>query len=250
MSDVQVMPAEPPVDDDAGHDHTGDPSEALDLSGLPPVWQAPQTDDRALLGAVLGSISDRIAGRATRSFGPQDVVSEAMQQQSGEQQIDPFLGFGEQPGGWGQPGYGLAGFAPDEEGRFDLSGLNPSQLRVTPGRDGVPRGLRPNAARGAALFRDVFGFEGVIGGLGTRPNPTDHDDGNAIDVMTNEDKDLGYAYLEALLANTELLEQMGVEYIIFDQVIYSRWRGYEGRRMEDRGGPTVNHEDHLHLSYN
>lgn len=117
---------------------------------------------------------------------------------------------------------------------------------VVPGQNGVPAGLKENAARGAAMVREVFGFDGTIGGLGQRSNKSDHPYGNAIDVMTNENMALGQQVADFFVKNRE---DLGVKYVIFNQRIASASNGWQWTPMEDRGSPTANHVDHPHISF-
>lgn len=117
---------------------------------------------------------------------------------------------------------------------------------VTPGKNGVPPGLRPNAARGAALVRKLFDFKGTIGGVGKRPNKSDHPHGNAIDVMTNKDMKKGQQIADFFRKNHA---KLGVKYVIFNQRIASAKSGWQWRKMADRGSPTANHLDHPHISF-
>lgn len=87
-----------------------------------------------------------------------------------------------------------------------------------------------------------FGIS-TIGGYGQRDNPTDHDDGLALDFMTRS----GGALADYARANAA---RLGVTYVIWDQRIWSRARDAEGwRPMADRGSPTANHKDHVHVSF-
>ncbi len=118
---------------------------------------------------------------------------------------------------------------------------------VTPGRNGVPAGLQPNAARGAALVRDL-GFTGTIGGMrAPGGRPSDHHHGNAIDVMTHGDRAMGNKVKDYFIQNAR---ELGVKYVIYEQRIYSAANNWQGRLMEDRGSPTQNHMDHPHISFN
>lgn len=82
-----------------------------------------------------------------------------------------------------------------------------------------------------------------VGGWGTRPNATDHDDGLALDFMTRN----GAALAEYVRANAR---RLGVTYVIWSQHIWSVARSGEGwRLMEDRGSDTANHKDHVHVSF-
>jgi hypothetical protein len=120
---------------------------------------------------------------------------------------------------------------------------------VVPGQGGVPSGLQPNAARGAAAARRILGFEGTIGGIGQRNNASDHPHGNAIDIMTHDDVGSGWSYAQWFLENRD---QFGVTYIIFDGAIASprgdwQWRPY--RHPAGRTDPTAMHKDHVHISF-
>jgi hypothetical protein len=118
---------------------------------------------------------------------------------------------------------------------------------VGPGRDtSIPRGLRPNAARGARIVREQFGFRGEIGGIGHRSGPSDHPHGNAIDVMTHGDVTRGNAIAEHFRRNHQ---ELGVKYVIYRQMIASPRTGWQWQPMRDRGSPTANHMDHPHISF-
>jgi hypothetical protein len=87
-----------------------------------------------------------------------------------------------------------------------------------------------------------FGIS-TIGGYGNRDNATDHDDGLALDFMTRSGGALA-AYAQANAA------RLGVTYIIWNQQIWNISRAAEGwRPMADRGSPTANHKDHVHVSF-
>ncbi len=124
----------------------------------------------------------------------------------------------------------------------DTADLGP----VTPGQNGVPAGLNENAARGAAQVREVFGFDGTIGGVGQRSNKSDHPHGNAIDVMTNDNMQQGQDIADFFRAHHD---ELGVKYVIFNQRIASPRTGWQWEAMEDRGSPTANHLDHPHISF-
>lgn len=119
------------------------------------------------------------------------------------------------------------------------------QPSSAPSKKGTPHGLRPNAARGAQVAREL-GFNGVIGGIGQRKNPSDHPHGNAIDVMTQNHHTQGRQIAEHFRANHE---QLGVKYVIYEQQIASPKNNWQWRPMKDRGNPTANHQDHAHVSF-
>jgi len=113
------------------------------------------------------------------------------------------------------------------------------------GQRGIPDGLRQNAANGARVVREM-GFGGTIGGLGERSHASDHPHGNAIDVMTQRDTNMGRQVAENFRQNHD---QLGVKYVIYQQQIASPRTGWQWRPMEDRGSPTANHMDHVHISF-
>lgn len=78
-------------------------------------------------------------------------------------------------------------------------------------------------------------------GVGERGNASDHPDGLALDLMVRGEK--GDRIAECALDNAD---QLGVKYVIFQQRMNSG-DGWES--MEDRGGDTANHMDHVHISF-
>ncbi|MDQ4118113.1 MAG: hypothetical protein M3235_14295, partial [Actinomycetota bacterium] len=87
----------------------------------------------------------------------------------------------------------------------------------------------------------AFGQPDMLG-VGSRGNASDHPDGKALDLMTS-DPARGDAIAECALANAE---ELGVTYVIWNQRI-NTGSGWES--MEDRGGDTANHKDHVHISF-
>jgi hypothetical protein len=155
-------------------------------------------------------------------------------------------GRGRRPGGGNTSSPGTSR-GPMPSGNPNVAPGVPNLGPVVPGRNGVPGGLQPNAARGAAIVRQHFGFTGDIGGLrepGGRPS--DHHHGNAIDVMTHGNRQLGNAIKDYFIQNAR---ELGVKYVIFEQRIYSASNNWQGRLMADRGNPTENHMDHPHISF-
>jgi hypothetical protein len=84
----------------------------------------------------------------------------------------------------------------------------------------------------------VFPGHDVLG-VGSRGNVSDHPEGYALDFMTTS----GDAIADCAVENADAL---GISYVIWNQRINT---GSGWRRMEDRGSPTANHEDHVHLSF-
>ena len=82
---------------------------------------------------------------------------------------------------------------------------------------------------------------------GVRPDSLpDHPSGLALDLMVYKDKVRGDAIAKYLEANARPL---GVQYMIWYQHIWNIDRADEGwRSMADRGDPTSNHMDHVHVT--
>jgi hypothetical protein len=80
-------------------------------------------------------------------------------------------------------------------------------------------------------------MHGVAGRAGT----SDHPHGLALDFMV--DRTTGDALAACALAN---MDALGIKYVIWEQAIN---HGNGWKRMEDRGGDTANHFDHVHISF-
>jgi uncharacterized protein YgiM (DUF1202 family) len=87
---------------------------------------------------------------------------------------------------------------------------------------------------------------------GYRNDPSsDHYSGRALDLMlpnytTASGKALGAKVAAWGVAN---LKQYGIDYVIYNQHIYSGRRASEGwRLMADRGSDSANHKNHVHIS--
>lgn len=106
-------------------------------------------------------------------------------------------------------------------------------------------GVKPWVLEAADEIGGKFGIKS-IGGVGSRPNPSDHPGGLALDFMTQGS--IGSALARYVMENAK---RLGVKYIIWQQHIWSLARASEGwRLMGDRGSPTANHMDHVHVSFN
>jgi hypothetical protein len=104
-------------------------------------------------------------------------------------------------------------------------------------------GLSANAQAVVAAVRATFPQITSIGGL--RGGGGDHSTGHAVDIMTS-DVALGTAIAEYMRANAG---RLGITYVIWRQRVWMPIRASEGwRLMEDRGSPTANHYDHVHVS--
>lgn len=96
-------------------------------------------------------------------------------------------------------------------------------------------------------IKTVYGWRAPSAG---QRDPNGHPAGLALDFMTPDSGgkptgDQVAAYLQTNAA------RLSVRYIIWQQAIWSPDRASEGwRPMEDRGSPTQNHMDHVHVSLN
>lgn len=79
---------------------------------------------------------------------------------------------------------------------------------------------------------------------GTWRSDGEHGQGRAIDIMVSGQT--GWEIAEFLRAN---YAELGIEYLIYAQKIWSVERGGEGwRGMSNRGSATANHYDHVHVT--
>lgn len=101
-------------------------------------------------------------------------------------------------------------------------------------------GVRPHVAQAGHYLKSRFGI-GVVGGVGSRPNASDHPKGLALDFMTRGEN--GTALANHVIANKG---HFGVTYAIWRQAMNN---GSGWRPMENRGGDTANHMDHVHVSF-
>ena len=105
----------------------------------------------------------------------------------------------------------------------------------------VPDGVSPNIklvhAAVCAAFPDITTY-------GTFRNDGEHSQGLAVDIMVSGPR--GTEIAEFLRSNAG---DLGVNYLIYQQQIWSVERGGEGwRGMDDRGSVTANHFDHVHVT--
>jgi len=108
----------------------------------------------------------------------------------------------------------------------------------------VEEGLTPDAIRVhraiCAKFPDITSY----GGLRSGDSGSEHATGHALDIMVSGSE--GQEVADWLQAN---YKKLGVSQLIWQQHIWTVQRSSEGwRAMEDRGGTTANHYDHVHVS--
>jgi hypothetical protein len=100
--------------------------------------------------------------------------------------------------------------------------------------------VQPHVRTAADVLGCAFGKPTVLGIAG-RGGPSDHPKGRALDFLV--DRPTGDALAACAVGNREAL---GVSYVIWRQRIDT---GGGFRLMEDRGSPTANHFDHVHVSF-
>ncbi|WP_300019312.1 hypothetical protein [Pseudonocardia sp.] len=127
-----------------------------------------------------------------------------------------------------------AAAAEEAERRASVSGgdcgISTSQL-------GAVKGF----VREAAQFLGCTFGEPTMLGVAGRAGTSDHPSGRAVDFMV--DRSTGDALAACALENQDA---MGISYVIWEQRI-NHGSGWEP--MEDRGGVTANHFDHVHVSF-
>jgi len=112
-----------------------------------------------------------------------------------------------------------------------------------PGGSSVESGLTTDAIRvHRALCHRYPQFTSF---LGRRSSSGYHGQGRALDCMIS-DSSVGWAAARWVRANAKSL---GVSEVIYRQQIWTVQRSSDGwRSMSDRGSPTANHMDHVHVS--
>ncbi|MCH1868467.1 hypothetical protein [Nocardioides sp. CFH 31398] len=94
------------------------------------------------------------------------------------------------------------------------------------------------------VHRVVCGNFPEISTYGTLRSDGEHAQGIAMDIMVSGDR--GWEVANFLQANAA---ELGINYLIYSQQIWSVERSGEGwRGMEDRGSTTANHYDHVHVT--
>jgi hypothetical protein len=107
--------------------------------------------------------------------------------------------------------------------------------------------VKPWVQAAANELGGKFGISSIGGYRASAKDQNGHPAGRALDLMVSDVK-RGTALAEYARANAR---RLGVEYVIWRQRIWSVARNGEGwRPMEDRGSPTQNHMDHVHVNFN
>ncbi len=125
-----------------------------------------------------------------------------------------------------------------------------STKAVAKAKPATPRGLKPNAVKTHRAAVKKFPKIKTVHGVRPGAN-SDHSSGRALDLMipnykSASGKKLGRGVSAWAKANAKSL---GVDYVIWDQRIWSVARSREGwRAMANRGSDSANHKNHVHIS--
>lgn len=101
-------------------------------------------------------------------------------------------------------------------------------------------GAKPHVAQVGNHVKNKFDID-TVGGKAGRSGTSDHPSGLALDFMV--DSSTGDDVAQYVLDNQD---KFGVKYVIWEQR-YNAGSGWS--TMEDRGGATANHMDHVHVSF-
>ncbi|WP_051218513.1 hypothetical protein [Nocardioides insulae] len=105
----------------------------------------------------------------------------------------------------------------------------------------VPAGVDPSIE---LVHQAVCANWPEVSTYGTFRSDGEHGEGRAVDIMISGQT--GWDIAEFLRAN---YADLGIEYLIYSQQIWSVERSGEGwRGMSDRGSTTANHYDHVHVT--
>ncbi|MBC7632851.1 SH3 domain-containing protein [Aeromicrobium sp.] len=104
-------------------------------------------------------------------------------------------------------------------------------------------GLRPDTIKVHRAVCAKFPSIATYGGLAGRG---EHATGQAIDIMIAGDVAIGQKIADFAQANAA---KLGISQVIWQQRIWTVQRAGDGwRAMSDRGSPTANHMDHVHVT--
>ncbi|WP_079482360.1 hypothetical protein [Mycobacteroides abscessus] len=211
-----------------------------------------RVDQQRKVIAAYKNLVGQLAARARAQGGR---GARGMGAGSGLGQMFSGLGGGQGRGG-GSGGGGLGSFSP-----ASLTGLLKPALDTNSGSGGVSGvsagGLHPGVANEKGLQRKTILAARAISAEfpeirqigGVRADALKwHPQGLALDVMipqpySAEGQALGQRVLQFVLRNAQ---RFGLDHAIYRQTMYIPGRGPSA--MENRGSPTANHMDHVHLA--
>ena len=124
-----------------------------------------------------------------------------------------------------------------------------------PSGSDAERGLQPSALRALRCAKQSFPWIVSMGGVGDRPNTSDHPKGLAVDFMipawnTPDGNTRGWQLAHWLQQNAAALN---VKYLIYDDKVWRAYRPDAGWTPYTHpngatSNPTLRHLDHVHLS--
>ncbi len=200
------------------------PADALMLPSIEPVAPAP------MVGATDGAALVKAAGLYEQEIARVAAEQAAAQQRAAEEQAaaaartpDPDDEESDESGGYDGSGDSGASGSPGCD--MDTGGLGAVKSHV----------------RDAAEFLGCQYGEPAMHGVAGRAGTSDHPGGLAVDFMV--DRSTGDRLAQCALDNQDAL---GIKYVIWEQAI-NHGSGWDP--MEDRGGATANHFDHVHISF-
>ncbi len=196
-------------DDDEADEET---ESDLGRPSIEPVTPEPDVADvDALIGSVLRAEEEAVRAAEEREAAEREAAREKAAE---EREKDREQAEKDRSGGGGSPDCGLS-----------TSGLGAVRSHV----------------RAAGEFLGCQFGEPRMHGVAGRGGPSDHPAGRAIDFMVN--RATGDALAECALRSKD---ELGITYVIWRQRINY---GNGWKPMEDRGGVTANHFDHVHISF-
>ncbi len=122
----------------------------------------------------------------------------------------------------------------------DVAKELPLGTEPCPGGSGVESGLQPDTIK---VHRAVCARFPQISSYGGTAGRGEHATGHSLDIMISSD--LGNEIAAFL---QEHRAELGIEYLIWRQRIWRPATSNSWRPMSDRGSPTANHMDHVHVT--
>jgi hypothetical protein len=195
----------------------------------------------------LQPLQDLAASRSTRDAeesAAQQAQAAADQAERDRQQAEPAAAPGARPQAAAQAAASAAAAVPQAASAPSTSTAATAVAHITNSAGPVHAAVQ---AAADAVISNVAGAAGITLG-GTRASATDpdgHPSGKALDYMVLGNGALGDAIVAYHVAHWN---ELGVEYLIYRQRMLSS-PGGSWQPMENRGSPTANHMDHVHVNY-
>jgi hypothetical protein len=109
-------------------------------------------------------------------------------------------------------------------------------------------GTRPHVKAAGQVLGDYFRFSDAEMG-GVRPDAIpDHPSGVAIDFMGGSNMSRCQNLFVGVQSRPDVWKYLNIRYVIWQQTYYDA-PGKPGSKMENRGSPTANHMDHVHITF-